>query len=505
MPSQQSRISYNVHAQGLKDTNGLITHLKRIRPVSVLVMDGLQLCRQIKQAVPNTIAIHRTWPDDDIHNRISPEEWLKRKRQEVGQDDIWCYTSNEPGFSPAVIAWHVALIKLNFASGHPLKLVILNLSVGTPAKAEEWAMAKELLQLCDKYRSHVILGLHEYWGGVVTSGFVGSTPDDTRHHPNFIPQASWPNKETAKNMTMWHCGRVKFLISYCLANGIKPPRVIMTEHGADALGDIDPWLKSQRLTPPHNSIRGYHSLRNLYKQWYPTQSLDEAFFNMLRYADQNIYAGTCVEAQLIFCYGSVTGGQWAQFDIESQVTLKDLIEIYANTPEEPTVPTNPVPPTDGGSQTLPAFPENFASRAVLAKLLPTSMRLNVRKSPATTADIVFVIESSGIDGGYIPLSKLTDAEKVTSIISEVSGIWIPVAADDKKGWVFGPYLKTIDQPVDPPPPPHTHDEILAILSESETLLDEISQQLTVTYNQISVISGKIGAIKQQIAQAKAKL
>ena len=266
-----SKISYNIHAQGLANQNKLLAHLNKIQPKAVLVMDGFGLCRIIKSQNPNTIVIHSEWPDDDIYARVSPAQWLAQKRTVIGNDDIWAYTTNEPGFDQRIISWHEELIKLNMASPNPLKIVIMNISAGVP-KPDEWKAADNLLRLAAKYKSHVIFGLHEYFGGVATSGFIGSSPEDIRYHPNYIVRSNWPLGAAAKSLTKWHCGRYKFMSDYCTSNGIDLPRIILTEHGADAMGDVDSWLKSLRMTSPYNTIRGYKTLENQWKIWYPEWS-----------------------------------------------------------------------------------------------------------------------------------------------------------------------------------------------------------------------------------------
>src|SRR5688572_7551881 len=92
-----SRISYNVHAQRLPNHDRLIAHLKTIQPNAVLVMDGVGLAQEIKSLLPNTTVISRIYPDDDIHKRLTPEQWLERRAPEA-QHGLYLYTTNEAGF-----------------------------------------------------------------------------------------------------------------------------------------------------------------------------------------------------------------------------------------------------------------------------------------------------------------------------------------------------------------------------------------------------------------------
>jgi hypothetical protein len=38
-------------------------------------MDGVGLAQEIKSLLPDTLVISRIYPDDDIRNRTSPEEY----------------------------------------------------------------------------------------------------------------------------------------------------------------------------------------------------------------------------------------------------------------------------------------------------------------------------------------------------------------------------------------------------------------------------------------------
>jgi hypothetical protein len=360
-----SRISYNIHAQALRNHDRLIAHLKTIQPTAVLVMDGLGLAKEIKAAVPNTTVIHREYPDDDIHTRVSPEDWLKN-RQDDAQGGIYQYTTNEAGFGQNLIDWHVRLMEL--AAPRRVPLVIGNMSVGTP-QAADWKSARKMIELLDKHRDLFVLGLHEYACGVVTSGYIGGYPDNAGVEPkpenkgkgrNLIPSANWPAREEAQKLTMFHMGRFKFLLQACQDMGIKPPRIILTEHGFDDVSDIKPWAATLVQTPPYQHPRGWKSLLNQWSNWYSGQgwSPQRAMFEQLAYADHTIYQGTPVEAQLIFCWGH-TSDRWDQFDVAEAATFHTLLEEYAAKPTPlPAPPPAPVPvppaPVPPPAPTIPA-------------------------------------------------------------------------------------------------------------------------------------------------------
>ena len=472
-----SKISYNIHAQGIKNTERLLSHLKIIKPKAVVVMDGLALARIIKSQNPETIVIHREWPDDDIYLRQSPTQWLANKRSQVGTDDIWLYTTNEPGYDERIIAWHEELLRLNFASINPLRLVILNLSSGVP-KPDEWVKADGLLKLASKYKDKVIIGLHEYFGGIATSGFVGGNPEDVRYHPNYTVRSNWPNKEVAKDLTKYHCGRFKFMADYCNANNIPVPRVLLTEHGPDAMGDIDSWLKALRMTSPYNTIRGFKTLQNQWRIWFPDWSLDQAYFEQLKYLSENIYTNSPVEAQMIFCYGHTSGAQWEQFDVENSAEFMNLLEKYVGAVQ--------VPNTNSG-QSLPEFPSDFNTRSVEGSISSSSgSKVNVRSKPSILGDVNGTLSTS-VNGKYIPVEKMKTEEIVTEIINGTSGFWMAISINNINGWIFNPFIK-IEAIKKPDPIPETvptptpvpvinKAEIEKSLKEFELKISEIKTSL----------------------------
>jgi hypothetical protein len=56
-----SRLSYNVNGQGLQDETYLITHLDRINPCVLLVMDNFALAWRLAQRYPESVVVVRTY------------------------------------------------------------------------------------------------------------------------------------------------------------------------------------------------------------------------------------------------------------------------------------------------------------------------------------------------------------------------------------------------------------------------------------------------------------
>ncbi len=346
-----SRIGFNIHATSQNfDKGKLLAHLTKTRPAWALVMDGLQVCRDIKANLPECNVIHRAWPDEEIWKQQSPADWVANKKREIGDADVFCYTVNEMGLSDALATWFTSVIEL--AAAVHLKVVVGNCSVGTPAP-EQWrspAVVK-MLQALDKHRDTAVLALHEYWLLVPTSGVLGGYPDNAgvqigEHGGiNLVPAANWPSADHMKQFTCFHCGRFKFMVDACKANAIKPPRVVLTEHGPDDVSDLKAWADQQPKTAPYTGIRGWKSCVNAWHKFYPQWTSEQTLFEMLKWLDTALYQGTCVEGQLLFSWGH-SSEQWEQFDLSQAVDLQHMLEIAAaSVPPVVTVPppTNPPP------------------------------------------------------------------------------------------------------------------------------------------------------------------
>ncbi len=320
----KSRIGYNIHAMGVHDRDYLRRHLKALDPASVLVMDGLTLAREIKHDLPECIVIHRNYMgvggDDGVHTRFSPEVWLSKHHDEI-EAGLWIYCNNEPEWSAAAIDWFTRLIPL--AVERRAKLVLGNWSVGNP-QPDDWQRARALLELLDLHRETIILGLHEYGCGVMTSGLVGGHPEDELYHPNFVKPENWP--AGAQGLTLWHCGRFKFLNDKCREMGIKPPRIIITEHGLDDVSDVKAWANTLRRTGEYTDIRGWKTLVEQWKVWWPQWDAERAYYQQLDWADRAIYDydGTNVEAQLVYCWGHIDP-RWEPFDVGGAGALQTLL------------------------------------------------------------------------------------------------------------------------------------------------------------------------------------
>lgn len=338
-----SRISINVNGDAPNlDLNRLLAFVGRLRPGWIVIKNNLDLALALATQYPSMQVVYRQWPDDDRPVRQSPASYITEMAGKVGgRSNVWLYANNESGFSPAVFSWLHDVIDL--AGSHNLKVVVGNFSVGTP-EPNDWSRPDVLdfLRACSDKRDRVVIGLHEYAVGVITSGFVGGAPDDPRH-TNYIPVANWP--ADARTLTKWHCGRFNFLVQTCEAKGIPVPRLLITEHGFDDVSDLKAWAQTLIHDIRYTTIKGWRTLEVQWGQWYQ-RGAEQAYAEQLLYADRAIYQGTAVEGQCIFCWAD--SGGWSTLDIQNAGELQDrLVQASAQTPAEPpvVVPPPSVTPT----------------------------------------------------------------------------------------------------------------------------------------------------------------
>lgn len=432
-----SRISINIHGQNVKNTPRLLAWLQKLKPVAVLVMDNLGLAREIRQLLPNTKVVHRQYDGDiEIHKEFTPEEWLDAHIVQA-VDGIYLYVMNEPKFTKEVIEWLVRLLKL--AAQRRVRLVIGNWSVGNPQPGD-WVLAKELLQLLDAHRDLFILGLHEYAGGVITSGLYGGYPDHAGVPAgelgglNLIPPENWP--QSVEDVTCYHMGRFKFLLDYCAVMGIQPPRIWITEHGFDDTSDIKEWENKLKVTKPYLNIRGWKTLQDQWIDWYGKSPLnwtpEQAYFYALRWANGVIYKNSVVECQMIFSWG-FSSQMWEQFDIEDALVLQQMLVDYEHL---------------GGLVPTPTpIPDNLGE--VYEADLVTSTFINLRDGTSQQHTVVYEVPSAARVKAY-PATKIA-----------ANGYdWYVVDYGKWRGWMalvgnrpFEAQFKKVESPPPPPPPP----------------------------------------------------
>lgn len=367
----RARLSFNVLANAANFQAGkLLNLLARYRVGWLLVMNNLDFARQVKALDPGINVIYRSWPDDDAPTRYGYLERLKDLHQQTAGMDCWLYTNNESGFSDHVLDWSSNLMLANRNLGYHRKLVVGNFSSGTP-NPDDWKRpaARRFIETINANRECVRLGLHEYMGAVWTSGFAGG-----------IQPEQWPT--SVEGISTWHVGRWRFLQQACRDMGIECPRIIITEHGMDDTSDIKAWLETLIKTPPFLNIRGWKSCVNQWAAWWPGWTAQRAYFEQIKQADKVLYAGSQVEAQLIFGWGD--SGGWEAFDVQDADELHELlIAAQSVEPAAGVIPAGWYRSEDPKSWYIRS--DAYESAATLGMVLSDDLILVLPEAPRQTA------------------------------------------------------------------------------------------------------------------------
>jgi len=332
--------------------------VRELNPRAMVVLNDSVLAIDIKDKLPDCEVVNRSknarpGEDDDgesLVNDHTPAEWLDRMDAKLkGDKRIMLYAGNEMPLNARVVKWLCDLIRA--ANEQGWKLCVLNLATGNPTGqdiAGAWAVAKPLLELLAVHRQHV-LGLHQYFGGVVTSGLHGGYPDNAGVAPgqpggvNLIPRAAWPTD--VRDVTCFHLGRHKFLMQYCDSAKISYPRIFVTEYGADETSDIKDWLSKLKVVAGYPGIRGWRTLIDQWGIWYRGVDPEEIYADMLIYGDKTFYTGSPVEAEMIFQLGNDT--DWKGFNVWGANRLFARLVAHARAAQEtPMYPTLPLPYAD---------------------------------------------------------------------------------------------------------------------------------------------------------------
>lgn len=326
-------MSIGLNITSIPDKGKLLQFASACNLAAANVLNNPDFCRELKDAQPNCDVTYRlkggSWKDDDGEGILSvtPAEYIGEMLSHLkGDKRIRISCGNEMPLNARTVKHLCDLI--TEANRQFVSLVVLNIATGNPEpekrdpktnaiiQESQWEIAKPLLQLLETNPQHR-LGIHEYAGGVITSGLIGG-------NPTMIAPGEWP---ALVPFTRYHCGRFQFLLEYCQRAHLKPPRILITEHGFDDTSDIKPWLLTLRRTAPYMDIRGWRSLTNQWVSWWPMWSAEKAYAEQLIWADKTLYRGTPVEAQCIFCWGD--SGGWMGFDIAGATELQALLIAYS--------------------------------------------------------------------------------------------------------------------------------------------------------------------------------
>lgn len=456
----QSRISFNVHAQNIVNNGAFWQYMRTLNPKALYILDDGGTATSAKEKLPDTEVIYRFngdgGDDGEALLKYQPKELLAKLLSKVNGDKrIVLSIGNEMPLNKRVVDWLCEVVKE--ANVQDIRLGVLNLAVGNPTGDDPigaWDVAKPLLQLLAEHRQHYLL-LHEYFFVVPTSGFYGGWPDNAGVAPsqggglNLVPAENWP-RET-RSITMYHCGRFKFLLAYCDKEGIPYPRIGLSEHGEDELNDIKDWSNKLEKAPNQVDFKGWRHCERAWRVMYARKGWtpERAYAEMLIYLDEYVYQNSPVEWQCVFSMFQ-SSEQWGPFNVWGATGLLDPIVIYAQQVKEEVAPV------------LYPFPTENDERLVDAVLVTTGAVSFLRESPTITGNAIEKFTTVIVK--YIPLGLLTDDEKHYDVIEFGKRFyWLPAYWDGKKVWFRedAARIEPTQKPAPPPPvnlPPDDDDE-----------------------------------------------
>lgn len=200
----------------------------------VLVIDNPQAALDLLQRRPQGRVVFRSyWPvtggDDNLHLKVTPEEYVVHMGGWLLPENVIWYAVNEPTAGYTELAtWTGRVIDL--LQGSQRKCVFGNFATGTPEVVgrNDWTdrLAPFLRVIAE---SDHYIGLHEY----INLSLFDSIP--------------------------YYITRFRFLLDACRELGVKPPRLLITETGYDVAGS---WQKLQLL--PEQFASSMNILSELY-------------------------------------------------------------------------------------------------------------------------------------------------------------------------------------------------------------------------------------------------
>jgi hypothetical protein len=315
-------------------------HIRKLKPAASLFYNNeLDFAREIKAEFPAMAVIYRNWPDQDVHKKWTPAQWLDHRADEA-RGNLMLYTTNESGCDQAIIDWHLELMEQCI----PLHIPLCLLNLGTGLWDDvDMPRLRPLLKLAGEHRDLFVLGLHEYAGTIITSGIRGGWPNNAGVEPgkpggtDLTVVDNW--KQVKPTDTFFHIGRHKIVLDYCDAEHIPAPRIGLTEVGFDYTGDIAGWIDPIARQTGFSSVNGWHTLTGYWREIFPDWTPERAYIEQFKWAAPILLRG--VDFALFYCYGE--DGNWPNYRVDNSAIPALLEATVAATEEHPIVQPDPPP------------------------------------------------------------------------------------------------------------------------------------------------------------------
>ena len=301
----------------------------------MLFMDAPGAASAAYVASPSSTIIHRRY-DESIYNMDVRTRWASMKREGINRN-VWHQLGNEDGYDDKLLAYHVEFAEYNESKGaDALKVIYLNVAVGNPqnVNSNEWQTnenAVKLLKLISARPDIAMLGLHEYGHWSVAS----SLQVNKLWHKDeigiwaFEKPELWPEFLDGNDKN-FHCGRYVEVLNACLALGIKPPMMYITETGLDSNRDV--------TSKPHYFSDDSHGWQEVAS----TGRLDRIFRRgshaeqihaMMWYLEKVVYNNPFIKGMVWYNWNCANCKEWSRYDVAPLMDggMKDLL-IKGNKP-----------------------------------------------------------------------------------------------------------------------------------------------------------------------------
>lgn len=399
----------------LRVSDSLWPHIDRLKPACMLFIDDAGAATRFANAFPNSVSIYRAFRGDESTMYLHSGEMLKYVKGVAAgvSPNVYLNVGCEEALGGDYNANLKQLVKeciacLDWAYANGRKLALPH-GAFYGLNPEHFPILVPLINKINERPDQAILTSDEYFGGHAFSGVVDGLGGEVWH----IDPAHW---QASPVRVYYHMGRVTVLFRWLVTQGIKPPRYIVTETGADDLSDIGPWLKTLKVTGGYQNIRGWKTLTDQWAAWYGGQgwSPQRAYVEMLKAVWQQVYApwpnvvGLC-----LYTWGYLQDRTWEQFDLADAGEFQSLLE-QVNW-KGSTVPPTPIPHTP--PPTTPAV-----TRVVTMNERKFSTA-NVRSEPTTAASII----------GEVKVGDTVDIRVPLRIVSSDNYVWL--YCDTKHGWI----------------------------------------------------------------------
>lgn len=390
----------------LKVNDALWPHLDRLKPACMLFIDDAGAAARFANAFPDSVSIFRGFRKDESDMYKQPGQMLKYVQGIAGSvpKNVWINVLCEPALGgdyvanlKALVAESIECLKWAYANGRRLALPHGALYGLNP---EHYPYLLPLINKINERPDLAILSSDEYFGGHAFSGMHDTRGGEAWHvDPAHWLDANWPTLPKH-----YHCGRITDLFEWCVAQGVRPPRWLATESGADDLSDIGTWLKTLKISAGYPNVRGWKSLADQWLDWYKSRgwSAQRAYVEMLTKLWQQVYSkwknvvGLC-----LFTWGYQQDRIWEQFDLSEAGEFQTLLEKAEW--ESVTVAPTPV-----------GKPGNAGTPTNVGQLITPDV-INIRNAPTTAATIVKAAKSGAYIQRYAGGEKKGVVEKDGSV------------------------------------------------------------------------------------------